>query len=30
MRVSYFHSLFRKLNFSAKDSMTLQSADAPF
>jgi diguanylate cyclase (GGDEF)-like protein len=27
MRVSYFHSLFRKLNFGAKDSMTLLSAD---
>jgi hypothetical protein len=27
MRVSYFHNLFRKLNFGAKDSMTLLSAD---
>jgi hypothetical protein len=27
MRVSYFHSLFRKLSFGAKDSMTLLSAD---
>jgi hypothetical protein len=27
MRVSYFHSLFRKLKFGAKDSMTLLSAD---
>ena len=27
MRLSYFHSLFRKLKFGAKDSMTLVSAD---
>jgi diguanylate cyclase (GGDEF)-like protein len=27
MRVSYFHSLFRKLSFGAKDSMALLSAD---
>lgn len=27
MRLSYFHSLFRKLRLGAKDSMTLMSAD---
>ena len=27
MRVSYFHSLFRKLNFGPKDSLALMSAD---